>query len=118
MAEHLDDRAAALGILRDRMADAENLSAAGLLPISTWAAYFGDHALALDVLARMPDEVKGTFVTLQIWRPVMAEARQLPEFRDLVEDTGLVAYWREWGWPTLCRPAGDTDFECDRAPNQ
>jgi DNA-binding winged helix-turn-helix (wHTH) protein/TolB-like protein/tetratricopeptide (TPR) repeat protein len=118
MAERLNDRSAALGILHDRMAEAEALSATGLLPISTWAAYFGDHALAVDALRRMPDEVKGTFVTLQIWRPVMAEARQLPVFKDLIEGIGLVAYWREWGWPTLCRPVGADDFECDRAANQ
>jgi hypothetical protein len=93
------------------------LSATGLLPISTWAAYFGDHALALEALMRMPDDVKGTFVTLQIWRPIMAEARQLAAFRNLVEGVGLVAHWRDSGWPTLCRPIGD-DFECDRAPNE
>jgi tetratricopeptide (TPR) repeat protein len=117
MAVHLDDRATALEILSDRIAESDDLSATGLLPISTWAAYFGDHALALEALMRMPDDVKGTFVTLQIWRPIMAEARQLAAFRNLVEGVGLVAHWRDSGWPTLCRPIGD-DFECDRAPNE
>jgi adenylate cyclase len=25
---------------------------------------------------------------------------------------GFVAYWREKGWPPLCRPLGEDDFEC------
>ena len=30
---------------------------------------------------------------------------------------GFVACWREKGWPAVCRPLGDGDFECgiDRA---
>jgi len=27
----------------------------------------------------------------------------------------FVAYWREKGWPSLCRPLGDDDFECGPA---
>jgi len=31
----------------------------------------------------------------------------------LLYDAGLVALWRERGWPDLCRGVGDEDFECD-----
>jgi tetratricopeptide (TPR) repeat protein len=117
MAERLDDQEAALTILRNWMTGSGDLSPTGLLSISTWAAYFGDHALALDALSQMPDDVKANFVTLQIWRPIMAEARQRPAFRSLVEEIGLVAFWREWGWPKHCRAIGD-DFECLGAPRE
>jgi hypothetical protein len=96
------------------MYGADGASAITLAPIATWAAYFGVFALALEALSLTPEEeVRGTFVTLQIWRPVMAGVRRLPEFKALVRDVGLVAYWREWGWPDLCRPMGGDDFECD-----
>jgi DNA-binding winged helix-turn-helix (wHTH) protein/TolB-like protein len=114
MGARLDDPEGAGEMLRDRMYGAEGASAITLAPIVTWAAYFGDFALALEALSLTPEEeVRGTFVTLQIWRPVMAGVRRLPEFKALVRDVGLVAYWREWGWPDLCRPMGGDDFECD-----
>jgi hypothetical protein len=37
--------------------------------------------------------------------------RRLPRFKDVVQEEGLVAYWRQAGWPDLCRPVGD-DIEC------
>ena len=39
--------------------------------------------------------------------------RQMPQFKKLVRDMGLVDYWREAGWPDLCHPKGEDDFECD-----
>ena len=30
----------------------------------------------------------------------------------LLREYGQEAYWREKGWPTLCRPLGADDFEC------
>jgi hypothetical protein len=32
-------------------------------------------------------------------------------FRQLVEDIGLVDYWRKSGWPEVCQPAGES-FTC------
>ena len=48
-----------------------------------------------------------------VWMPALKEARQLPQFKPLLRDSGLVDLWRERGWPDLCRPVGDTDFYCD-----
>jgi hypothetical protein len=31
----------------------------------------------------------------------------------LVRAYGLVDYWRERGWPDLCRSVGADDFVCD-----
>lgn len=42
----------------------------------------------------------------------MRDARRLPEFEQLVDDMGLLSYWREYGWPDFRGPIGD-DFECE-----
>ena len=47
------------------------------------------------------------------WLPVMQEVRQLPRFKELMKEIGLVDYWNKFGWPDLCRPIGDDDFMCD-----
>ena len=49
---------------------------------------------------------------IMIWQPVFREVRQLDEFKDYLREIGLVAYWREYGWPDLCKPIGADDFEC------
>lgn len=112
MASRLDDKAAAIEVLRERMRTADRASGSTLAPIVTWAAYFGDHRLALDALAQTPEATRGLYVSLHIWRPVMAGVRQLPEFKRLIIETGLIGYWQEWGWPTLCHEVEATVFEC------
>jgi hypothetical protein len=77
-----------------------------------WAAYLDDPALSLEILQELWSEVRGVNVGFQLWRPVMANVRKLPEFRDLVRKIGLVGYWREFGWGELCKPVGATDFQC------
>lgn len=48
-----------------------------------------------------------------LWLPQFAHYRTTPQFKKLTEDLGLVAYWREAGFPPQCRVLSDTDFECD-----
>jgi hypothetical protein len=38
--------------------------------------------------------------------------RTTERFKKIMRDEGLVAYWRERGWPSFCRPATGDDFEC------
>jgi len=38
--------------------------------------------------------------------------RQDPRFRKLVVDSGLLDYWRQWGWSDYCEADGDS-FRCD-----
>jgi adenylate cyclase len=38
--------------------------------------------------------------------------RQDPRFRELVVESGLLDYWRKWGWSDYCEPDGDS-FRCD-----
>ena len=38
---------------------------------------------------------------------------QLDEFKARVRDSGMLDFWRENGWPDLCRPLDADDFECE-----
>jgi hypothetical protein len=46
-----------------------------------------------------------------IWQKTGAPLRRSDAFKRFAREVGLVDYWRERGWPDLCRPAGE-DFEC------
>jgi TolB-like protein len=85
-------------------------------PIGTqpalWAAYFGDYDLALQMLKADTDPDLRFVSALSYWRPIMAGVRRLPAFKDYLRGTGLVDYWREYGWGEHCKPLGDDDFEC------
>jgi TolB-like protein len=80
------------------------------LQIGALAARFGDPDLAMtsfeETFASSPEQIYA------IWRPVYRDMRQLPRFKEFARRAGLVAYWREYGWPDMCRPAGENDFEC------
>ena len=47
-----------------------------------------------------------------IWQKTGAPLRRSDAFKRFAREVGLVDYWRERGWPDLCRSAGD-DFVCD-----
>jgi TolB-like protein len=48
-----------------------------------------------------------------LWAPEVAPLRKTERFKAFVRKAGIVDYWRERGWPDLCRPVGADDFECD-----
>ncbi len=49
--------------------------------------------------------------------PVVSPARKTERFKQLVQDVGLVDYWRERGWSDYCRPSGTTtSFVSERVP--
>jgi len=48
-----------------------------------------------------------------LWFPIMAPLRKTERFKAYMRKVGLVEYWRERGWPDLCRPVGADDFVCD-----
>ena len=48
-----------------------------------------------------------------VWMKASARHRQGPAMKDWVREMGYDDLWRERGWPDLCRPLGDDDFECD-----
>jgi TolB-like protein len=99
-----------LATLRDVYADTSTQWPGKLDEIAMLAAYFGDPKFALKVKA---EEVRYSITRIgALWFPVMSEVRRLPEFKELVTDLNLVAYWRDYGWADTCRPLGDDDFEC------
>jgi len=109
--EHLDSPEEGLAELRLFYSEDSNLSENDITNISLWAAYFGDPEFAMDAMEKgIRINATGVF---KIWLPVMREVRQLPQFKEFVRELGLVDYWNRFGWPDLCRPVGDDDFECD-----
>jgi TolB-like protein/DNA-binding SARP family transcriptional activator/Tfp pilus assembly protein PilF len=48
----------------------------------------------------------------QLWPPERAGVRKTERFKAYVRNAGFVDYWRERGWPDLCRPVGTDDFVC------
>ena len=47
--------------------------------------------------------------------PVAQPILEDPRAKDALKRYGFVDYWREKGWPALCRPVGSDDFECGTA---
>jgi len=100
-----------LSTLRVIYADTNTQWQGKLHDIALLAAYFGDPDFALRVIA---EEVRYLPPRLGVlWYPVMSEVRRLPEFKELVTEINLVAYWRVYGWADTCHPLGDDDFECN-----
>ena len=81
------------------------------LQIGAVAARFGDPELAMtsfeETFTSSPEQVYA------IWRPVYRDMRKLPRFKEFVRQIGLVDYWKQYGWPDVCRPFGENDFQCD-----
>jgi TolB-like protein len=109
------DPPAALAAVRTAYAGVDTVPATARtlirLTLGGAAARFGDPELALTAFEESmqwsPEQI------YLIWRPVFRDMRQLPRFKQFARDTGLVAYWREYGWPDLCRSFGENDFTCE-----
>ena len=102
MLELIDDSPAALLWLRENYGKPE----IDTEWVAIWAAYHGDPDFALEALYAIEK------VTWDYWSPLFSEVRRLDGFKQLVSDRGLVDYWREFGWGDYCRPAGESDFQC------
>jgi len=112
MLAHLDSPKAARSELHRFYADPASSLPFTRSSIAIFASYFGDHELALKLFQDIYEA--GGFMVLGIWRPIHKEMRQLPAFKDLARELGLVDYWRSTGkWGDFCHPIGDDDFECD-----
>ncbi len=71
----------------------------------------GDYEGANELISRF-DPLRRGNVLSRLWTSGLAGFRQTEYFRNHVEEVGLADYWREHGWPPLCRPVDDS-FECD-----
>ncbi len=73
--------------------------------IARLAALLGEPDVALDYWYGEP-------IGPAIWDSFYADMRKLPDFKALMQEKGLVDYWRSSGnWGDHCKPVGD-DFEC------
>ncbi len=109
--EHLDSPKEARIKLHNIYSNYDNPDSSKYADMSVWAAYSGDAEFAMEAMEKhfSIDYSRISF----IWFPVMREVRQTPRFKELINEIGLVDYWKEYGWPDLCRPIGDDDFVCD-----
>ena len=73
----------------------------------------GDTQRALAVFVRAPT---GGDVQLlnQIWRQRWASVRATPAFTAFVRDSGMTAYWDQYGPPDLCKKNAQGDYICER----
>lgn len=109
--QHIESQEKGLSELRRVYVEYDNLSSSELFAISLGAAYFGDHELAIDSMEKAFSIINvGLF---QVWQPVIRKVRQTHLFKELLKEIGLVDYWKEYGWPDLCRPLDNGNFECD-----
>jgi TolB-like protein len=80
-----------------------------------WATLLGDPQLALDLRngkGEVADFIGERRDVSSLWHPYASGMRQLPGFREWLDELGIVNYWRTTGnWADLCRPVND-DFEC------
>ena len=80
--------------------------------LSYYAALRGDADLFFTSVASARNAHVGYniygILRLPISRDFLADSRA----ERLLRDYGFEAYWREKGWPPLCRLLGDADFEC------
>lgn len=67
-----------------------------------------DEAYRVATMALDLDGFQGNNLVWHFWRSDMAPFRQDPRFAALVTGLGMVDYWREYGWPDVCQPAGDS----------
>jgi hypothetical protein len=77
---------------------------------SALAAYVGEHELAVELMRFSLNDV---WLALHwLWLPVFDDTRKTESFRQLLRDSGMVAYWETHGWPQVCQPV-DGSFECE-----
>jgi adenylate cyclase len=98
--------------IRVLLADPAYNNPINLTGIAVWASYFGEFELALQASR---EAIRSNYYNVwTIRRPIHKGMRQLPEFKDLVREFGLVDYWRATGnWGDFCHPVGEDDFVCD-----
>ena len=101
MLDRLFDRDRALAWLQEAYATDSDLD----YYVVAWASYYGDDALALAAMRRARD-------TWMFWLPLTAHLRTTDEFKRIVNEMGMVDYWREYGWNDFCAPAEDKGFAC------
>ena len=80
-----------------------------------YAVVRGDRDLFLAAFERDTARIGRYGFFPEISYPVAQSWPRDPRVKETLVRYGFVAYWREKGWPALCRPLGSDDFECGAA---
>ncbi len=98
-----------------RVADELGFSRETLLgPSPRWGPRLGvGILLALGEYAPIADHYWGNTPMFWMWEPGLQRLRRSDAFEARVRESGMLAFWKDNGWPDLCRPVADDDFECD-----
>jgi len=113
----LHDRDAMLAILHKAAADP---AYRGNYPVWFLADVLGEADLAAAWLREDMERRKGFkeghidyYGYYELWLASYSGLRAHPEFKKLLIETGLAAYWRQTGkWGDACKPVGANDFQC------
>jgi DNA-binding winged helix-turn-helix (wHTH) protein/TolB-like protein len=107
--KHVDDTERVRREVREYNARPDKVSAEATY-YGALAAFVGEHELAMELMRFSLNDV---WLALHwMWLPVFDGTRRLESFRQLVRDSGMVAYWEQHGWPQVCQPV-DASFACD-----
>jgi len=74
---------------------------------STW---MGQPDLVFQLLSADGVPTEARYINMFPWDGAVLRAD--PRFRKLVVESGLLEYWKQWGWSDYCEPEGDS-FRCD-----
>mgnify|MGYP001550548516 CR=1 FL=1 len=106
-----------IGALKTRANLEEVITMATGLGDATILGYFGAYPEIMTYLEDYNEQGQLLPINLDLgnylWAPEHSELRQMPEFRKLLVDIGLVELWKKRGWPDLCQPLGENEFECE-----
>lgn len=108
--KHYDAPALALAELQRLHDDIEHVIPGKLLQSAMFAAYFGQQDMALDFLRI---GLRENWLRLYLlWMPVFDEMRTTDAFKQFLLESGIVDFWQAAGWPRVCSPQGNEDFNC------
>lgn len=71
-----------------------------------------DYARDIDGLDGVQKEGYATY-QMVFWQPESHALRQHPAFQTYLRRSGLLEFWREHGWPDVCRSDGKEGVVCD-----
>lgn len=72
----------------------------------------GGPDLALEAYLYYALTLRRSAVSYSVPWSVIKKVGDKEQFKFLVEQTGLLEYWQERGWPDQCQPNGDNDLTC------
>ncbi|MDX1460519.1 MAG: hypothetical protein R3348_05630 [Xanthomonadales bacterium] len=59
------------------------------------------------------DRVEYGLDSYRVWQEVYRDFRSSPYFKPFIEQANVLPYWRMHGFPPMCQPVGEDDFQCD-----